>query len=65
MKRYALLIILAFSIALPAWAGQALLIPAGFVGKYITVSGIQIRYFQMGSHPDVVLIHGQPDTIED
>jgi pimeloyl-ACP methyl ester carboxylesterase len=46
-------------------AGDSIEIPAGFVGKHIDVQGIQIRYHQVGSGPDILFIHGLPGSIED
>jgi len=40
-------------------------IPANFEGKYIEISGIKVRYNQIGKGPDILLIHGVPGSIED
>jgi pimeloyl-ACP methyl ester carboxylesterase len=48
--------------ALPVSADK---IPAGFKGNYIDVKGQQIRVYQTGSGPDILLIHGLPGCIED
>jgi len=40
-------------------------IPEDFEGKYIEISGIKIRYNQIGKGHDILLIHGVPGSIED
>lgn len=40
-------------------------IPAGFKGVMVDVSGQQLRVYQTGSGPDLLLIHGLPGSIED
>jgi pimeloyl-ACP methyl ester carboxylesterase len=40
-------------------------IPAGFKGQQVTVLGNPIRYYQQGSGPDILLIHGSPGSVED
>lgn len=40
-------------------------IPTNFEGKYIEISGIKVRYNQIGKGPDILLIHGVPGSIED
>jgi pimeloyl-ACP methyl ester carboxylesterase len=40
-------------------------IPANHVGAYAAIGGAQIRYFQTGRGPDVLLVHGLPGMIED
>lgn len=40
-------------------------IPEGFAGRYVEVDGMRLRVLQMGSGPDVLLIHGCPGSIED
>ena len=40
-------------------------IPANFEGKYIEISGIKVRYNQIGKGPDILFIHGVPGSIED
>ena len=40
-------------------------IPAGFKGQHVAVHGNPIRYYQQGSGPDILLIHGSPGSIED
>jgi pimeloyl-ACP methyl ester carboxylesterase len=48
--------------ALPVSAGA---IPAGFKGNLIEIKGQQLRVYQTGSGPDILLIHGLPGCIED
>lgn len=52
-----------FLFALPAFADNA--IPAGFKGGFVDVQGQQLRVYQTGSGPDLLLIHGLPGSIED
>ena len=40
-------------------------IPEGFKGNFIDVLNQQIRVYQTGSGPDILLIHGLPGCIED
>ena len=40
-------------------------IPEDFEGKYIEISGIKVRYNQIGKGQDILLIHGVPGSIED
>jgi pimeloyl-ACP methyl ester carboxylesterase len=40
-------------------------IPPNHLGQYITVNGEQIRFYQTGNGPDILLIHGLPGLIED
>ena len=40
-------------------------IPPNYLGQYIDVHGERIRYYQTGSGPDLLLIHGMPGLIED
>jgi len=40
-------------------------IPAEFEGKHIEISGVTIRYHQMGEGRDILLIHGVPGSLED
>jgi len=40
-------------------------IPEDFEGKYIEISGIKIRYNQIGKGQDILFIHGVPGSIED
>ena len=40
-------------------------IPANFEGKYIEISGIKVRYIQIGKGQDILFIHGVPGSIED
>jgi len=41
------------------------MIPENFEGKYIEISGIKIRYNQLGKGQDILFIHGTPGSIED
>lgn len=67
MKRVWLFILVLIGLIAPmeAMAAENLVIPAGYVGNYTEVLGIPIRYHQVGSGPDLLLIHGQPGSIED
>lgn len=65
MKRCALMVILLLCLVFTSCKGQAPQIPAGLNGKFISVHGMQIRYHQLGSGPDILLIHGLPGSIED
>jgi len=58
-----LILCLAFLSALPACADNA--IPAGFKGGFVNVKGQQLRVYQTGAGPDLLLIHGLPGSIED
>ncbi len=40
-------------------------IPEDFEGKFIEISGIKIRYNQIGKGQDILFIHGVPGSIED
>lgn len=40
-------------------------IPAGFEGQYTEISGLKIRYLQVGKGPDILFIHGVPGSLED
>jgi pimeloyl-ACP methyl ester carboxylesterase len=40
-------------------------IPEGFDGQYIDVMGQRIRYYQTGSGPDILFIHGSPGSLEE
>jgi pimeloyl-ACP methyl ester carboxylesterase len=40
-------------------------IPEDFEGKYLEISGIKIRYFQLGKGQDILFIHGVPGSLED
>ena len=40
-------------------------IPAGFKGNLVEINGQQLRVYQTGSGPDILLIHGLPGCIED
>lgn len=40
-------------------------IPAGFLGQHVSVNGLPIRVYQLGTGPDVLLIHGSPGSLED
>ncbi len=40
-------------------------IPKDFEGKYIEISGIKVRYNQIGKGQDILFIHGVPGSIED
>ena len=40
-------------------------IPEDFEGKYIEISGIKVRYNQIGMGQDILFIHGVPGSIED
>lgn len=40
-------------------------IPAGEQGRHVELPGAKLRYHQVGSGPDLLLIHGLPGTIED
>lgn len=40
-------------------------IPKDFEGKYTEISGIKIRYNQIGKGQDILFIHGVPGSIED
>jgi pimeloyl-ACP methyl ester carboxylesterase len=53
----------AFLSALPSFAGNT--IPAGFKGGFVNVGGQQLRVYQTGAGPDLLLIHGLPGSIED
>jgi pimeloyl-ACP methyl ester carboxylesterase len=39
--------------------------PAGMQGQFVDVMGARTRYLQVGSGPDVLLIHGSPGSLED
>ncbi|MCP4129429.1 MAG: alpha/beta hydrolase [bacterium] len=39
-------------------------IPEGVKGKYIEINGNKIRYYQTGTGPDVLFIHGLPGMVE-
>jgi pimeloyl-ACP methyl ester carboxylesterase len=58
-----LILCVAFLSALPACADNT--IPAGFKGSFVDVQGQQLRVYQTGSGPDLLLIHGLPGSIED
>jgi pimeloyl-ACP methyl ester carboxylesterase len=57
-------IILIFSI-LGVISKDTIKIPGDFEGKYIEISGVKIRYKQIGKGQDILLIHGVPGSIED
>jgi len=40
-------------------------IPPNHLGHYINVKGEKIRYYQTGTGPDILLIHGLPGLVED
>lgn len=40
-------------------------IPEDSVGEYIDISGVKIRYNQIGNGEDLLLIHGLPGSLED
>lgn len=40
-------------------------IPAGFLGRHVSVDGLPIRVYQRGTGRDVLLIHGSPGSLED
>jgi len=40
-------------------------IPEDSEGKYIEISGVKVRYKQIGKGQDILLIHGVPGSIED
>ena len=40
-------------------------IPPGFAGRYIEVSGMKIRFRQIGTGPDLFFVHGSPGSLED
>ena len=63
LKRFCFVILMVLGIGAHATQTQEIL--AGFVGKFIQVRGMQIRYHQVGSGPDILLIHGLPGSIED
>ncbi len=44
---------------------DAIVIPEDFVGSYITINDVKIRYKQIGTGPDLLFIHGLPGSIED
>jgi len=48
--------------ALPVFADT---IPAGFQGNLVEINDQQIRVYQTGRGPDILLIHGLPGCIED
>jgi pimeloyl-ACP methyl ester carboxylesterase len=58
-----LILCVAFLSALPACADNT--IPAGFKGSFVDVQGQQLRVYQTGVGPDLLLIHGLPGSIED
>jgi pimeloyl-ACP methyl ester carboxylesterase len=57
-------IVLIFSIA-GITSRDMIKIPEDFEGKYIEISGINVRYNQIGKGQDILLIHGVPGSIED
>jgi pimeloyl-ACP methyl ester carboxylesterase len=57
-------IILIFSI-LGVISKDTIKIPGDSEGKYIEISGVKIRYKQIGKGQDILLIHGVPGSIED
>ena len=56
------MLFLAVLSALPVFADT---IPAGFQGNLVEINDQQIRVYQTGSGPDILLIHGLPGCIED
>lgn len=58
-----LILCVAFLFTLPACTDNTT--PAGFKGGYIDVEGQQLRVYQTGEGPDILLIHGLPGSIED
>jgi pimeloyl-ACP methyl ester carboxylesterase len=61
-SRHLLILCVFIFCSLPASAET---IPAGFKGSFVDVQGQQIRVYQTGSGPDILLIHGLPGCIED
>ncbi len=59
-----MILCVAFLFTLPACADNNT-IPAGFKGGFVDVQGQQLRVYQKGSGPDLLLIHGLPGSIED
>ena len=57
-------IILIFSIAGIA-SRDMIRIPEDSEGQYIEISGIKIRYHQLGKGQDILFIHGVPGSLED
>ena len=57
-------IILIFPIA-GVISKDSIKIPDDFEGKYIDISGIKVRYKQIGTGQDIFLIHGVPGSLED
>jgi pimeloyl-ACP methyl ester carboxylesterase len=57
---------LALTLAITGWLSRDdYAIPPGYVGQHVNIDGEDIRYYQTGSGPDVLLIHGLPGLIED
>ena len=54
-----------FLAVLPSLPVFADTIPAGFQGNLVEINDQQIRVYQTGSGPDILLIHGLPGCIED
>ncbi len=52
-------------IVIAGLGSDAIEIPEGFAGEYITVDGVKIRYVQKGRGPDLLCIHGLPGSLED
>ncbi|HEY9159461.1 MAG TPA: alpha/beta hydrolase [Desulfomonilia bacterium] len=40
-------------------------VPDGYKGQFIQVAGQRVRYYQTGSGPDILFIHGSPGSIEE
>jgi len=57
--------IAAFFIALGLLTRDKTVIPEGFKGSYMEISGIKLRVHRQGAGPDVLLIHGLPGCVED
>jgi pimeloyl-ACP methyl ester carboxylesterase len=62
LSRHLLILCMFILWVLPVFAET---IPAGFKGNFVDVQGQQIRVYQTGSGPDLLLIHGLPGSIED
>lgn len=62
ISRFISILFFAVISALPVFADT---IPAGFKGNLVEINDQQIRVYQTGSGPDILLIHGLPGCIED
>jgi pimeloyl-ACP methyl ester carboxylesterase len=53
-------------LAMTGWLSKDRIeIPSNRLGRYINVKGEQIRCYQTGTGPDILLIHGLPGMVED